>query len=165
MDDFGFGLILAEEARRESRQQPEQPDQSRYAEQSITIERKDFETSAPFVIADEQRQFPIFGNGTLDSLLLITDSADYRISIMLDTPADLVGQSTSAYLDDEHYEDLKSISTEMSAVAAFEADSGKHVLEVGPVEFLDSVRAVVEPGEAMTVTRQRAELTVEQEVQ
>lgn len=162
MPDFGLELILAEEAQ----QQPDRGDpEPRHADQSIVIERTNFTTPSPFVIQDGTRAFPIYGVGTVESLLLITEQNDYRITLDLDTPSDLVGEDESAFIDNEHYTDLESISTELASVAAYQADSGNHVLDVGPIDFLDNVRAFVEPETDLTVQRQRAEVTVERRIE
>jgi len=164
MDDFALDLILADEQRR--RAPPDDPEpEPRRAEQSVVIERTDFTARAPFVIGDDRRTFPLFGVGSLDSLLLITDSKEYEIHVETDADPDRVGADESVFLDGEAYADLERLSTELGSVAAYENANGEWVLEVGPVQFLDSVRAWVEPTDPpLSVRRQRAEVTVETEV-
>lgn len=162
MDDFGLGLILAEEARRGA-DGGETP--AHRAEQSVVIERKDFLATAAFTVNDGQRSFPVSGVGTIESLLLITDTEDYSITVELDTDSDMAGEDESSFLARESYADLRELSTELSSVAAYETDSGHYLLDIGPVNFLDNVRVMVYPDSKLRVYRQRAEISIEREIE
>lgn len=165
MDDFALGLILNDELRR-TRSEAVRVRHDRVVKQTTVVERKDFTAPSPFVFGDEHRQFPVHGVGTVESLLLITAEPDYEITVDVDSDAGESGPDENVFLDAEPYSTLKEISTELTSVSAYQNNEGDEVLDIGPVEFLHSVKVLVTPtsGE-LTVRRQRAEVVIEQNTQ
>lgn len=168
-DQFGIDLILGEEQERyRSADVDDDEEEEHYlsgtpetAKQTVVMERTDFEASSDFVIGDDAWSFPLWGVGRVENIILVTAEADYSITVDVDTTSEMVGQGSSPFLDDEAYDDLTDYSTELSSVAAYENEDSDNVLVVGPIDFLDSIRAHVSPDTSLTVKRMRAEVTLE----
>lgn len=160
--DPGLAFILNDELRR-SLDSAVSGSETRRATQSIVIERRNFSTDLEFAVQDDTRSFPFYGEGTLNSLLLVTQEKDYTVKVDLDVKSQYDAQDESMFINDD-FDTLQDLSVEVGSVAAYENPNGEYVLSIGPVEFLEEIRAWVEPSSMLTVKRQRAEVEVVQEV-
>lgn len=146
-EQFVMSLIAAEE--RQAQQEPEDE-----GSKLFFIERENFTIDRPFtpVFEDEEgeiRQLPLSDSGVLDSLVVIGDSSNYRMTLEVDE---------FNVVDDKTFSELQSISIELSHVGAFTND-GKSIISVSSYPFQEHLNMELEPtGEEVDFTLVRLEV-------
>lgn len=133
--EFALNLIAAEE--QSNRPETREPDDEKL--QLYLIEQENITRSSTFVPSsldedDNLRDLPIEQPGVLDSLIVISNSADFGFRLEID----------SDNVIDKSFSDILSISRELSHIGAY-SDSGKHYISVGEYPFNERLFVRVTP--------------------
>lgn len=147
-DDFGLGLILAEE--RAEAPEPEAVIPAR--REHVVISRADFTTDGAFQFNEPgTRLEDVRGPGTLVEAWVAAAASDYDVYFAVD------GQ----VVVDASFETLQRRSGELSRIAAYQRGTDNHyVFLAEDYEFQRSVDVVIQPNASITFREQRAEVDV-----
>ena len=132
--------------------QTEEPKKVQLEDKELTFfERKNITRSTPFdpESKDGKESFPIRGRGSIDNILVQSESDTFGLFLRVDD---------DDIIDNESFTYLNSISQELSHISAYQRTDGDYIVSITDYPFTESVEFSIIPTEETTFTLIRPEV-------